>query len=519
MTLAAKPFTDDRALRAAFAIVLAALALRLFALFSSPLELYPDEAQYWLWSRGLSFGYFSKPPMIAWLIWGTTSIGGDTEPWVRIAAPLMHAGTALCLFFIGRRLFDARSGLAATGLYVLMPGVALSSGVISTDAPLLFFLALMLWAYVELPAARGRRIGLAVGMGMAIGLAMLSKYAAAYALGGLILHAAISKEARRSWTPATIAVFVAALLAVIAPNIAWNAAHSFATVEHTAANANLGSSHLFDPAELADFLLSQFGVFGPLPFAVLLGGTVLLLVRRRLTGADVLLLCFCLPPLLVVSIQGFISRANANWAAAGYLGGCLLVGAWMLRWNARNWLMAGLAFQAVVAGLFLTWTINPRTADAMGVSNSFKRARGWEQSVDAVVQRAMQEGGDATLSAVAVDDRFLFNAAAYYGRDYFGQAGAPPLRMWVHEIRARNQAETEAPLTATDSRRVLAASLDSVYRAKMGADFQQVSGREIARVRLDAKRTRKIDMFIGEGFAPVPRDPVTGQPPEPKTFR
>ncbi len=520
MTSSAKPFSDERALRIAFAIVLAAASLRLFALFASPLELYPDEAQYWLWSRTLSFGYFSKPPMIAWLIWGTTSIGGDAEPWVRIAAPLMHAGTALCLFFIGRRLFDARSGLAATGLYALMPGVALSSGVISTDAPLLFFLALMLWAYVELPSAQGRRrIGLAVGMGMAIGLAMLSKYAAAYALGGLILHAAISKEARRNWTPATIAVFAAALLAVIAPNIAWNAAHSFATVEHTAANANLGSSHLFDPAELGDFLLSQFGVFGPLPFAVLLGGTVLLLVRRRLTGADVLLLCFCLPPLLVVSIQGFISRANANWAAAGYLGGCLLVGAWMLRWNARNWLMAGLAFQAVVAGLFLTWTINPRTADAMGVSNSFKRARGWEQSVDAVVQRAMQEGGAATLSAVAVDDRFLFNAAAYYGRDYFGQADAPPLRMWVHESRARNQAETEAPLTATDSRRVLAASLDSVYRAKMGADFQQVSGREIARVRLDAKRTRKIDMFIGEGFAPVPRDPVTGQPPEPKTFR
>ncbi|MET0336553.1 MAG: glycosyltransferase family 39 protein, partial [Caulobacter sp.] len=123
MTLSAKPFSDDRALRVAFAIVLAATALRLFALFTSPLELYPDEAQYWLWSRTLSFGYFSKPPMIAWVIWGTTAIGGDAEPWVRIAAPLLHAGTALCLFFISRRLFDAQSGLAATGLYVLMPGV------------------------------------------------------------------------------------------------------------------------------------------------------------------------------------------------------------------------------------------------------------------------------------------------------------------------------------------------------------------------------------------------------------
>ncbi|WP_269715303.1 ArnT family glycosyltransferase [Caulobacter sp. NIBR2454] len=520
MSLFTEPMTDDRARRIAFALVLALTALRLLALFSSPLELYPDEAQYWLWSRTLSFGYFSKPPMIAWLIWATTSIGGDAEAWIRVSAPLLHAGSALCLFFIGRRLFGSQCGLAATALYALMPGVALSSGVMSTDAPLLFFLALMLWAYVELPTATGRRgVALSAGMGAALGLAMLSKYAAIYALGGVILHALVSREARSVWSPVAVVAFALALLAAITPNIAWNAAHQFSTVEHTAANANLGSSRLFDPAELGSFLLSQFGVFGPLPFAVLVGGMVLLIARRRLTAQDVLLLCFCLPPLLVVSIQGFISRANANWAAAGYLAGCLLVAAWMLRWNARLWLIAGLGVQAVIAALFLTWTIAPRTADAMGVSNSFKRARGWEQSVDAVVQRAMQEGGSATLSAVAVDDRFLFNAAAYYGRDYFGQADAPPLRMWVHEIRARNQAETEAPLTAKDGQRVLAASLDGVYRAKMGADFREVSGKEIARVRLDAKRTRKIDMFVGEGFAPVARDPATGKPPEPEVFR
>ena len=28
----------------------------------------PDEAQYWFWSRDFAFGYYSKPPMIAWVI-------------------------------------------------------------------------------------------------------------------------------------------------------------------------------------------------------------------------------------------------------------------------------------------------------------------------------------------------------------------------------------------------------------------------------------------------------------------
>lgn len=53
-------------------------------------------------------------------------------------------------------------------------------------------------------------------------------------------------------------------------------------------------------------------MFGPIPFAVLMGGLVLLALRKRLTSADLTLLCFCIPPFLIVTTQAFISRANAN---------------------------------------------------------------------------------------------------------------------------------------------------------------------------------------------------------------
>ena len=84
--------------------------LRVVALFVTPLELYPDEAQYWLWSRHLDFGYFSKPPVIAWLIWATTRIGGDAEAWLRIGSPLINAGTALVVSRIATRLYGAERG-------------------------------------------------------------------------------------------------------------------------------------------------------------------------------------------------------------------------------------------------------------------------------------------------------------------------------------------------------------------------------------------------------------------------
>ncbi len=490
-------FDDARAARYALALVCGLTALRLAVLFATPLELYPDEAQYWLWSRTLDFGYFSKPPMIAWLIALTTGLGGDTEPYVRLAAPLLHAGTALALFAAGRTLYGSATGLAACLVYSLMPGVQLSSGVISTDAPLLFFLSLALLAYVQ---AR-KTPAVAAGLGAALGLAMLSKYAAAYAIGGIALHLILSREARAAWTwPAALAA-VAAFLAVLAPNLIWNAAHDFSTLEHTAANAHW-DSRIGGLAELGDFLVSQFGVFGPVPFAVLVGGAVVLAFRKRLEKADVLLLCLTLPPLVAIAFQAFVSRANANWAASAYVAGSVLAAAWLVRWRAKWWLVGGLGVQALIAALFLVWVADPKIADAMGASNSFKRAKGWSQTVRAIVARAEVEPG---LTAVAVDDRFLFNTAAYYGRDFFGKPDAPPLRMWVHSAHAQNQAEAEAPLTKERGGRVLAASLDGVYRDKMAADFARTSGEEIGRVRLDRKRTRRVEMFVGEGFAPVKR--------------
>ncbi len=499
--------------RAVLLLTAAMTVVRLTVLFATPLELYPDEAQYWLWSRTLDWGYYSKPPMIAWTIWATTALGGDAEGWVRLAAPFFHAGTTLAVYAIGRRLYGAEAGLAAAALYLLMPAVQLSALVIATDAPLLFFLSLSLLAYVALSQAQERRARalLAAGFGAAMGLAFLAKYAAVYGLIGVALHAVVSKQAREAWSLPAIGAATLALIVVLAPNLAWNAGHGFATVQHTAANAAWGGRQLFNFEELADFVVSQFGIFGPIPMAVLVGGAVWLGVRRRLQPADVLLLCFAIPPLLIVTGQSFISRANANWSGAGYVAGAILVAAWLMRWRARGWLIAALTIQAAVAVIFLACVLNPPFSEKVGLANSFKRAKGWEQVTETLVERALGEP-PGSLTAIAVDDRFLFNAAAYYGRDFFALPGQPPLRMWVREAHPQNQAETTDPLTPAEGGRVLAASLEPVFRDEMVRDFKAVSGREIVSIRLDKKRKRRAEIFIAEGFAPQPRDPRTGKP-------
>jgi 4-amino-4-deoxy-L-arabinose transferase-like glycosyltransferase len=499
--------------------------LRLAVLFTTPLELYPDEAQYWAWAQAPALGYVSKPPMVAWLIWLTTSVGGESEPWVRLSAPLVHAGAALALQRAATRLYDGRTGFWTAALYMLMPGVQLSAGVITTDAPLFLFLALALWAYAVMLDSRYRaeRLRAAAGLGAALGLAWLSKYAAAYFVIGLGVHFVLSRRARAAWGKQEFVAAGLLGLAALAPNIAWNLGHGFATFGHTLANADWGPAvpppqgrqdgpDVYDFRDAPGFLLTQFGVFGPIPFAVLIGGAVVMARRRALTSSDRLLLCFVGPPLLIVLAQAAISRANANWGAAAYGAASVLVAAWLLRWEARRTLTVTVAFQGAVAALFLVLAAWPQVADAIGLANSFKRARGWRASTEAVIARAETGPWRAGLQSIAVDDRFLFNAMAYYGRDYFRRADAPRLAMWLRRTQAYSQAEASAPLTAAAGERVFAASLDSIYLQEMQGDFARVTPLSAVDIPLDPERRRGLGLFLGEGFRPAPRDPTTGLP-------
>src|SRR3954471_8128877 len=101
---------DHRALFGRALIAISAITLvRLAVLIVTPLQLYPDEAQYWWWAQTPDWGYFSKPPLIAWIVWLTTRLS-DAEWAIRLASPLLHAGTAVMVFGIGRTVYDARVG-------------------------------------------------------------------------------------------------------------------------------------------------------------------------------------------------------------------------------------------------------------------------------------------------------------------------------------------------------------------------------------------------------------------------
>src|SRR5215467_10438612 len=178
----------------ALGLIGALTLIRLIGLKFSVVDLFFDEAQYWAWSREPAFGYFTKPPLLAWIIAGAEALCGSSEACVRAPAPILYFGTSLIVFAIARQLYDESVALYAALSTALTPGVIFSARIISTDVPLLFFWALALLAYAKLIDGGDRRWSAVLGV--AIGLGMLAKYAMIYFLIGAALAAWLERDAR-----------------------------------------------------------------------------------------------------------------------------------------------------------------------------------------------------------------------------------------------------------------------------------------------------------------------------------
>ncbi|KAB2848658.1 MAG: phospholipid carrier-dependent glycosyltransferase [Hyphomicrobiaceae bacterium] len=426
----------------AAAVLVSVLLFRLAALLFNRTDLFFDESQYWAWSREPAFGYYSKPPMIAWVIRAATWVCGDGEACVRAGSPLLHTLTGGVLYFLGRKLYGPAAGFWAAICYVTLPGVAYSAGLMSTDVPLLLCWAAALLALVALieRIESGRQaLGPALALGLAVGFGLNAKYAMAYFILCAVLYL-LATPARRHLLKdrRVLAAFTLGLLLII-PNILWNASNSFATFAHTADNANWRTGALLRPLKALEFFGSQFGVFGPVLF-----GTLLVIAwrawRTKPPEADRLLMWFALPILSIVTTQALLSRAHANWAAPAFVAATVLVVGVMVREASWGWLkislfVGGLVTLAIPAVLASADTIPlPRP-------NPLERVIGWKELANvtrASLEEARKEG--RPFAAVLTNDRAVTATLLYYLRDE-----NVPVKAWRAAQKPRDHFELTRP--------------------------------------------------------------------------
>jgi 4-amino-4-deoxy-L-arabinose transferase-like glycosyltransferase len=405
-------------------------AARLLWLAAGTAGLYPDEAQYWFWAQHPAWGYYSKPPLVAWLIALTTWACGDSEFAIRLSAPLLHAAAALFVYLLGARLYDRRVGFWAALAYLTLPGVSLSAMLISTDAVLLPCWAAALYAFVRAREPGGGRWWLAVGI--AAGLGLLAKYAMAYWLLSALGFVVLLRDERRHLRPLLGAAAIA--IVIYLPNLWWNWSHGFVSYLHLRDNAEL-SRHLLHPLAFLEFFVSQAGVIGPLTFAALIA--VVLRPRFFAEPRARLLAAFALPTLAMMLALSLLSRAQPNWAAPAYVTVVVLLAAWALARGWRRWIAVSVAFNLAAATLAFGTT---DALAAIGVQVPAKydplhRLRGW-RGLGHQVSALLAAHPGLTLLA---DDRELLAALVYYVRPHpFGAVEWNPIPGITDQWRLAN---------------------------------------------------------------------------------
>jgi 4-amino-4-deoxy-L-arabinose transferase-like glycosyltransferase len=445
MTLAQAVSLPKSRLGLAFAVLAALTVVRLIGLATSVVDLFPDEAQYWSWSRDLAWGYFSKPPLLAWIIAAADQVCGSAEACIRAPAPILYFATSLVVYAIAAALYDDRAAFWAAMLTALGTGAVFSARIISTDVPLLFFWALALLAYVKL--LEQPKLSWSVVLGLALGLGLLAKYAMIYFLLGAGLAALLDADARRLLRRREPWIALAIGAALVAPNLLWNLDNGLVTFGHTRAVVNAEQSFGLHPVQALEFLAAQFAVIGPVVFAVL----ILSLVRMRsswLGAPDRLMLAFAIPPLTLITITALLTKAYANWAATSAISAIVLAAAVLTRCDARAWLRAGIVLGAIAQLTFLAGDAFATRISLPflpeGRRDLYHRTLGWRAFAEEAGRLARKIGA----ATIAGDERNQLGALYYYLRD-------EPVKILAWPSDAGVNFDLTRPLTEAAAERIL----------------------------------------------------------------
>nr|WP_321986002.1 glycosyltransferase family 39 protein [uncultured Lichenicoccus sp.] len=371
-------------------------SVRLLVAGLSPVS--ADEAYYWTWSHALAPGYLDHPPMVALWVSAGTRLLGDTALGIRLLAPLSAAIGSLFLVAAGRDLLATGADTNRTGwecgikaAILLNATLLLGVGAVTMtpDTPLLFFWTAALAALGRVIATQRGAWWLAVGL--AVGLAIDSKYTALLTAGGIPLWLVLSVEGRRwlrtpwPWLAAGLAVLV------FAPILAWNAGHGWASFAKQ--GGRTGDWHPVRAWRyLAELLGGQVGLATPLVFVLLVCG-IGRLARHLRAGppGHALLMAVTIPAALVFVQHAFGDRVQANWP--GLLYPACAIAAAPLAWR---WWRAAAALGFVLTTLLYMQSVAAPLPLPRRLNVTLMRLAGWQSLAR---QAASEAGPDTPLVA------------------------------------------------------------------------------------------------------------------------
>jgi hypothetical protein len=416
-------------------LILGAAGFRLaYLALDCPLDLAPDEAHYWDWSRHLDWSYYSKGPLVAWLIrLGCLVAGGLSRALVgsemlAVRLPAVVCGSLLLvsLYVLTVQVYR-REGLAVAvvGLGLTMPLIAAGATLMTIDAP---YTCCWGWALVLGYQAVFRRSTWAwPAAGLLVGLGILAKYTMLLWVPALGLFLLTTPSYRRllgrpgPWVLAG----VGALCCL--PILVWNFQHDWVSLWHVSGQAGVIQEETPGIRWLGPlvFVGAQIGVLLGFWFAIWLRA-VFTHAPWREPRPEVRYLWWMSVTMFTFFLAFGLRTGGGepNWPVTAYLSGIVLGAGWLseaLRappsWSRRvvvasvvlgcvlGLVLQGLLYGQRLAGPLLAWLAGPPTPERplpLRRLDPTCRLRGWRYlAAEVDRQRALlrQEGIEPLLAA------------------------------------------------------------------------------------------------------------------------
>ncbi len=256
-----------------------------------------DAYLYLAQSRHLDWGYFSTPPLLAFITRIHTTIWGDSLLAVRLLPAL--AG-ALSIYIVGWLIKQLKGGTKAQiiGLtaYLLSPAFLRPASLLQ---PVIFnHLFWLLAAVVIFRMIQKQDPRQLLWMIPVLGLGWLNKYSIIFYGLALMVAMIISPQRKLLWSRALPLTLLGGVLLIL-PNLIWQHLHNWPVISHM---GELQDSQLGNVL-IKDFLFAQIFMHMP-ALPVWVGGLIWLLFNRKHRPYRVFALAFLITLLLIIVLKG-----------------------------------------------------------------------------------------------------------------------------------------------------------------------------------------------------------------------
>lgn len=386
----------------------------------SGLDLIGDESYYWDWSRRLDWCYYSKPPMVAWLIALSTAIGGNNEIAVRLPAVILGTVALYYLYAAAREFYSVKAGALAVLLMLATPFNVLANFLMTIDAPLSCFWVMSL--YYLRKALFDNSLYAWLWAGIATGAALLSKQVALLIPLMLVVFLIIQPN-RRRWFRHGLLLYAFPVIISLIPIVWWNQQHDWVMFGHSKShfgiNTPMAQASRFQ--DTAAFSVYQLLLVTPIIYGLILWTTLKKTVYfPRLRPEDQFLLLMGPVLLLGILALSLLQQVQGNWSMPFYFSGIILLSGQYTDGKWKKPLTMGAALGYLMVSL--TYAL-PVTIKILKLQNTpldpISRFRSWHELAGSVETiREKMRTGNEEIALITLGHRFLTSEMAFYLPDH-----------------------------------------------------------------------------------------------------